>query len=55
MPWILLLLALAALGLAWATASVLLMAACLLAALGLLLGFAMTLHVRRSHARREAK
>mgnify|MGYP006196637523 CR=1 FL=1 len=48
MPWLFLLLALAALGLAWYTASVLLMVACLVVALGLLLAFALALHARRA-------
>lgn len=48
MPWLLYLLALAALGLAWYTASVLLMVVCLLVALGLGVAGTLALHVRRA-------
>lgn len=52
MAWIHFLLALAAFAAALATTSIALMVACLLAALGLLVAWAMQLHARRVAARR---
>lgn len=52
MPWILLLLALAAFAAALLTPSIALMVASLLAALGLLLAWALTLYAQRVGARR---
>ena len=54
MAWLYLLLALAAFAAALTTSSMLLMVACLLAALGLLLAWALGLYARRAGARRGA-
>jgi len=54
MPWLLLLLALAAFGLAWYSTSMLLMAASLVAALGLVLAGTLALRARQVAGRREA-
>lgn len=53
MPWVYLLLAIAAFAVALFTASMALMVACLLAALGLLLAWAVTLYAQRVGARRD--
>lgn len=52
MPWIFLLLAVAALAAAWLTSSIALMVACLLVALGLVLASAIAFYARRADARR---
>lgn len=52
MPWLFLLLALAAFAAALLTPSIALMVACLLAALGLLLAWALGLYAQRGRARR---
>ena len=53
MPWIYLLLAIAAFAVALLTPSIALMVTCLLAALGLLLAWAVTLFRRRAGTRRD--